>query len=274
MIFSHIFKVLVTCAILFACIPVQANLLISPTRVAFDARDRTQSINLINTSNTHKTYRLEWTQMRMNEVGNYQSVPEEEYSTFPIASPYLRFTPRQVTLAPGERQTVKLMARRSKEMTDVEYRSHLNFIVLPNDEFSGDEKQGVNLKLNLLLSYSIPIILRTDNHNAQINIKDIKVNQKQSKSFKDVLITLSREGSTSVTGNINAFFVPENSTEELHVGTLNGVNFFPDTQTLTKPLIRVNHDIEITEGILKVEYEGSKEFSGKMLATKKVRLVN
>ena len=101
---------------------VEASLLISPTRIAFGDRDRVQRVTLINSSSEVKTYRLEWVEQRVNNQGGYEILTPEQAAIFPVASKYIRFTPRQVTLQPGQRQTIKLLARRGKDIQNNEYR--------------------------------------------------------------------------------------------------------------------------------------------------------
>lgn len=251
---------------------VDANLLISPTRVAFSERDRIQTVTLINSGKEEKTYRVEWTEQKVNPEGQYQVLSEEEYQDFPIASPFLRYTPRQVTLAPGEKQVIKVMARRAAEMADNEYRSHLSFTALPNTKQPATPNGGgLSMQLNMLMSYSIPVILRTSPVDATAEIEDIKFESNPSKSLNDIVVTLSRKGQTSLTGSLKAYYTPVGESNEINIGILNGFNFFPESSRLTKTLMWAE-PINLTEGTLRVSYEGTKEFSGQILAEKKVLL--
>ncbi len=250
-----------------------ANLLISPTRVAFSERDRIQTVTLINSGKTEKTYRVEWTEQKVNPEGQYQELSEDEYQNFPIASPFLRYTPRQVTLAPGEKQVIKVMARRGAEMDEHEYRSHLSFTALPNTKQAQTQVQrgGLSMQLNMLMSYSIPVILRTSSVDATAEIEDITLEPNPNKSLNDIVVTLSRKGRTSLTGSLKAYYIPVGETEEINIGILNGFNFFPESERLTKTLMWAE-PINLTAGTLRVAYEGTKEFSGQILAEKKVLL--
>jgi len=99
----------------------------------------------------------------MSEDGVYSQYKEGETPKHAPASPYLRLSPRQLTVQPGTNQTVRIQYRPGKDMKPGEYRSHLLFSVVP--EFSGPtsvstikgegEKEGMTLKLSMQMSVVI-----------------------------------------------------------------------------------------------------------------------
>lgn len=249
-----------------------ASLLISPTRLAFDERDRVQTVTLINPTQKTNVYRVGWTEQKIGTNGSYENLSEKELESFPIASPFMRISPRQVTLGPGERQVVKVMLRRKSDMEEKEYRSHLTFTALP--DASNDAKgqsQGMSMKLNLLLSYSIPVVMRKGQLNVKTEISDIEIVKNENAEIKRLLVKLSRTGKMSTTGNLNAYFTPEGTTDKVNVATLNGFNFFPDTSSVTKELIW-HTPLPSDNGTLEVIHKGEKEFSGKILASKSIQI--
>lgn len=256
----------------FASSVVEASLLISPTRIAFGDRDRVQRVTLINTSSEEKTYRLEWVEQKITSEGGYQTLTPEEVKQFPIASKYIRFSPRQVILQPGQRQTVKLLARRGKDIEDREYRSHLRFTALPSRKKESAPVSGVSMKLDLLMSYSIPIVLRQGKLNVSAKIERIALQTSPSKPDEaEILVNLSRDGQKSTTGKLVAFYKPYGSDAETQVAVLNGFNFFPDTSNITKTVIWPNYE-RPGPGSLRIALIGEKEFAGQTLAEKIVSL--
>jgi len=252
-----------------------ANLLISPTRVAFSDRERVQSITLINSGNETKSYRMGWEEKRVDDNGNYVMLTDEEKQSFPIASPYLRFTPRQVTLGPGERQVVKVLARRKANMPEQEYRSHLLFTALPIDRSNDNRSpsKGMLMKLNLLMSYSVPVLLRNGEASIETQIEEVVINPVPEKpNMRQLLVKLSQKGNISSTGSLNAYYIPFGSNNSINVGTLNDFSFYNDSPTQTKELIWHTPIPENSKGSLTVVFEGKKEFSGQVLAQKEVTL--
>ena len=71
----------------------------------------------------------------MNENGIYKTIegPAEKFGVNAIEN-YIRYSPRQVRLNPNEKQTIRLMMRRSNSMKEGEYRSHLMFSPIPDPD--------------------------------------------------------------------------------------------------------------------------------------------
>ena len=250
----------------------EASLLISPTRIAFGERDRVQRVTLINSGSEIKTYRLEWVEQRVNKLGGYEKLSPAQIARFPIASQYIRFTPRQVTLQPGQRQTIKLLARRGKDIQNKEYRSHLRFTALPNRTNSASPVAGVAMKLDLLMSYTIPVVLRNGSLNVSAKIERIELQTKTAiPGEAHIVVNLSRQGSMSTTGKLVAFYKPLGTDAETQVAILNGFNFFPDTTTISKRVVWPDY-VRPGPGSLRIALIGEKEFSGKVLAEKIVSM--
>jgi hypothetical protein len=82
-------------------------------------------LSLANTGDKAATYSISFVQRRMNEDG-FTSIDASDEGA-PFADPYLRIYPRQVTLEPKEGQSIVLQVRRTVNMPDGEYRSHIYF---------------------------------------------------------------------------------------------------------------------------------------------------
>ena len=91
----------------------------------------------------------------------------------------LRMSPKQVTLAPNQRQTIKVSLRRPRNLPDGEYRSHLIFKELPTKSNSDTEVTGI--KLNMIMNISMPIMVRQGNTQQTSNIDDIQLFQSKNK---------------------------------------------------------------------------------------------
>lgn len=249
--------------LLFPFSSVQADLLISPTRIAFNERDRVKEIQLINTSDKRRTYRVEFVEQRAAADGGYIKLTESELSTFDIASPYIRFSPRQVTLESGQRQSIKLLARRKAGMDAAEYRSHLKFTVLP--EFNEEEQlqEGMSLKLDVFLSYTIPVFLRNDLEEPNVMLTEL--NKRTLINGKSVLdLKVVKKSNQSVAGRLVAYQLND-AGEEVEVGIVNGVNIFHELGER-----RVSIELQQTKyqnnKPLMVRFLGIQEFFGKTLA--------
>jgi len=264
------YKIVLFLQLCLLALSTQASLLVTPSRLAFDEKDRTQEVILVNSANTIKSYRLEFINMKQNPNGGYIKLASEELDTFPRADKFLRFSPRRVTLQPGESQKIKVMVRRSKNMNEPEYRSHLRFTALP-DELVGEAEEeektdGVKMKLNLLLSYSIPVILRTEKPETDVYISDFKF---VDGSKQQVTFALNKKSDNSVYGDFTVFHNVNG--KETEVGYLNGFNIYRETdaQFVDIPMYR---PLENKSGKLRVEYKGKSEFMDIELAKQEISI--
>ena len=72
----------------------------------------------------------------------------EEGVTAPVesfdlsAKRMIRYVPRQFTLAPGERQTVRVMSRIGPQTEDGEYHTHLRFLEDVTQRKEGQARSG------------------------------------------------------------------------------------------------------------------------------------
>ena len=258
------------------CFTASASLLISPTRVLIEDRDRSAKVILINTSEEVRSYRVEWVQQRALPTGGYKELTEQELETFPIASSMIRMSPKQVRLAPGERQIVKLAVRRPKGLAEGEYRSHLRFKALPPEKEveAKTATEGSAFNLKLILSYSIPVIVREGKLDYSVNIDDSQVvtSQDKGKTRYDLEVSMSRTGLNSTEGSLRAYWTPNGSNEEVLIGILNSVHFYPELKQAKYKLFWQAPEVEPKSGTLRVAYEGRKEFQGIVFSEKKYTL--
>lgn len=247
-----------------------ASLLISPTRVTFAERERSTKVFLMNTSNETKTYRLEFQQQRQLPDGRYQALNEKELASFNIASSMLRFSPRQVTLGPGERQQVRIAVRRPKDLALGEYRSHLLLAALPGSK-DRSQTEGVGIQLNLLLSFSIPVIVRAGGLDANAEFGTVALYRETGDAKPDgVTFAINRSGLHSTFGSLKAFWRPHDGGEERQVATLNNVAVFHENKqrVISLPF----HDPISQDGTLRLIYEGDDEFEGRALTEQQLTI--
>lgn len=265
----HCLVLLIITNLLF-CQAAVAGLLISPLRIAFEDRERADTIVLINSGSETRTYRLEWEQKKALAAGGYELLTESEAKTFNTASQMIRFSPKQVTLKPNERQTVRLSVRRPKGLEDGEYRSHLLFKQLPikSNEFSG---KGQGIQLDVMLSYSLPIIVRQGVRKADVEITDVNVANKADST--NIELDFKRTGASSTIGNVIVLWQALGMEKEVEVSRLNHVKFYHELSDthLSLPW-RGDNQISGMSGVLRVIYRGLEEYNGRTFVEKTVNI--
>ena len=247
-----------------------ANLLINPTRVDFLNDTRTTDVTLINTSQTTNTYRIEWAEKKVTENGQYQDVTAAQAESLSIASKMLRFSPRQVTLKPNERQTVKLAIRRPQGLADGEYRSHLLFKALaPAEDKNQQDAKASSVSFNIVLSFAIPVVVTQGTAKYDITINDAVINYNPQQKDGSVNVAISRSGTNSVMSNINAFWTPTGGKEVL-IAKTGDYNFWPEAKKVNVQLSWVGTEFAKTDGKLRIVCEGTKNFRGKTFCDKTI----
>lgn len=253
-----------------------ANLLINPTRVVFNPTDRTTDVTLINISQTTNTYRIEWAEKKAKSSGGYEDLTPAAATAanFPIASSMLRYSPRQVTLKAGERQTIKMAIRRPQGLATGEYRSHLVFKALPPmgpvaPEKAASEEEATSMKVNILLTFAIPVVVKQGAITYQIAMDDASIAYNAANKTGSVTVNMSRSGDNSVIGNIDAYWTPIGGKEQV-IAKTGDFNFWPEVNQAKATLTWIGTGFAKTDGKLRIVYEGTKDFRGKVFFDKTI----
>lgn len=250
-----------------------ANLLINPTRVDFHSDTRTVDVTLINTSSNTNTYRLEWVEKKVTETGGYENLTPAQVGSLPIASKMLRVSPRQVTLKPNERQTIKVAIRRPQGLAAGEYRSHLMFRALApaNDNGLNESNQAPSLKFNIVLNFAIPVVVTQGTPQYNLALNNASISYDPMQKLGEVNLSMSRSGTNSVIGNLNAYWTPTGGKETL-IAKLGDYNAWPEAKNTTVKLGWIGTGFAKSDGKLRIVYEGTKSFRGKTFFDKTIEI--
>jgi hypothetical protein len=189
-----------------------ADLNISPKRLVLDAKSRTGTLFIFNRGDAAGTYTFELTDRVMTPDGQVRAKTElaasgEEGAAaarLKSAEPLITFTPRRVTLAPGQSQTVRVRALVAPEDTASEYHTHFTATTLPPDdagvtieEATAAEAAGeISIKLHALFSISVPILVRSGAPDAGARLTNVTLEKRASGPV--LAFDLARTGSQSI----------------------------------------------------------------------------
>lgn len=255
------FKVAVFSGVLLFSSQAFSNLLIHPTRVNLTPDLRTFVITVGNTANVTATYELSWAEKRALPQGGYEALDGKENEAVNSVSEMVRFSPRRVTLKPGERQTIKLLLRRARGLSDGEFRSHLRFKAVPNNsEASNVASQSTSMKVSVVLNFAIPVALQVGDYDATIAIDSATIAINKDGGSGVVTTGLTREGLHSTWGDAEAYWTPKGGKEVL-LAKSGGVNVWAELDTVTQNLTMVNGNFTPSDGELRVVYKGIGAFA-------------
>lgn len=252
------FLAFVICVFTIVPTSAKADLTIMPIRIVFENRDRSAELSIINTSKTTNTYRLEWGYRRAKEEGGYESLEAPLESVFDPAK-NLVFSPKQVTIPPGESQRVRISLRRPADLPDGEYRAHL--VMKKISGTSGTQPVGVkggapslNVQMATNVGFSLPVIVRQGEYDAGATISDPQFIAPASPGQSPVLsLMLNRTGIHSITGSVKVYWAAPGQ-DEILVGQMNNINLFHE---LTKRKVGIElTEKAITSGTIHITFEG------------------
>ena len=235
----------------------QGDLMIFPKRIVFEGiQNRTQNINLSNVGKDTATYKLSYNQIKMDEDGKFISIEEPEPDQH-FASPYLRFYPRVITLAPNESQTVKIQLIKTNELQQGEYRSHLYFRAVPKTKVLEKEEttiksDGLSINLTPVFGISIANIITIGQATVAVTLSNLAVQQPE----EGIILSLdfNRSGNRSCYGDIQVNYIsPEGITTS--VATVKGFAVYaPGNLRRTKIKLNTTPNNDYTKGQLQVIY--------------------
>jgi len=199
------FHPLIACLLLSLCLSEStaadgAGLLISAHELIFDRDTRSHSLHLNNRGNRTGVYTLSWVDHTMTKEGRLFIWKDPSQSPWSL-QPYIRFSPRRVTLRPGESQRIRVALKSNRsEYEGGELFSHLNILTLnsnleetkPPTKSTQEAATGIEIKTRSAIN--IPIVWRktSDKPKAKITI--------ESKTANSLTLKIQRIGQASNRG--------------------------------------------------------------------------
>lgn len=258
-------------AMLLLALPVRADILVSPQRVYLDDDKRSTTVILRNPSAGPRTYRLEWIEQRMSEDGVYSEYKEGEVPKHSQASPYLRLSPRQITVQPNSNQSVRVEFKPGKEMKPGEYRSHMIFRVVEAlsepmtvQKIAGDgDNKGMTLMVSMQMSIAIPVVVRHQvTETPQVKIASVDVVPAATPGQPlQLAVLMESAGLVGCIGRVSVDMQRDAGAAVERIGAADNISIFAE---VGKRRLVVNlRDSSIPAGAwVRVAYEGVDEYAG------------
>ena len=226
------------------------NLNISPKRVVFANANAATAVYIFNRGDEPVTYRIELVDRVMLPSGEIRAIRDLDSdaaskqlaSGFKSAADMVQFSPRRITLAPGQSQAIRLRLLRPATLPDGEYRTTLTVSALPPEDagltaeqVAGPDNGKLGLKAVALFGVSIPVIVRQGQLVSHAHFEQVRVGGTEAH------LNLVREGQGSVYGDIE---VHEKNAKGPLVGLVRGVGVYEEVASravdiaLTRPVKR------------------------------------
>lgn len=211
-----------------------ANLLVYPTRLVLDQKDKVGKLTLKYNGTKRMKFKIKTVYYKQTDNGSLY-LDNRDKKNLDDAHDLIRFSPRFVTLDPGQVQVVRIMAKRKKDLNRGEYRAHILFESM-KEKPSNLDKDKSNISTNLVINMgvAVPVIYRYGVKSAQADILNAMVKKDEHSNFLD--ITLNRKQEASTYSKIEIF---EKDSKE-KVAEYNGISTY---------LNKVNFKFKLNESI-------------------------
>lgn len=239
----------------------QGNLLITPRRVVFEGSKKIQELNLANIGKDSARYVFSLVEIRMKEDGSFERIAEPDSGQL-FASPYLRFFPRSVILAPNESQLMKVQLSRTEQLPPGEYRSHIYFRAERDDKPLGEfearvDSGSISVSIIPIFGITIPIIVRVGELSAEVAISDVKIMKHDS--IYSTSMVLNRKGTKSVYGDVKVEHVSDAGIKTT-IGRANGVSVYtPNAKRNFEMKLKDADKVDLKKGKLLISYNSDSD---------------
>lgn len=246
------------------------DLLVTPTRALFEGGKRNEVLTLINRGSDTATYQISVMQYRMTEAGELERIESPDSGQM-FATDLIRFFPRQVTIAPGETQNVRVQLRTPEGLADGEYRSHLYFRSVPKLEplaATPDTTASAEfaVQLTAVFGVSIPVIVRQGELKGDVSIGNLALEQGASPERPVLSLTFDRQGERSVYGALKVLFRTADG-RETEVGGIGGVAVYtPNLRRSIRIPLRFPEGVDPNSGTITVTYSSMSDLKPERLA--------
>lgn len=250
------------------------DLVVAPTRLVFEGRTRSSLISLLNNGTESGVFRITVVNMRMTETGQFERL-EQDAEKLPgeeFAEGMFRFAPRQIELAPGQSQAVRVMLRKPKDLAPGEYRSHLLIQRLPKEGTAGRSieataAEGITINLVVVPGVALPIIIRHGELSGEASITNMSVAQIPG-DRKGVSFRINRSGNRSVFGDLTATYFAPGEKEGIVVSRANKLAVYvPNPSRNVVMNLTLPDGVELTAGgKIEVTYQLPSQEGGRTMA--------
>ncbi len=189
-----------------------AVLFIYPTMIMFEGKERSATVTLTNRGDAAGTFETSWSELTMTDEGGLLKVDGDAPWSI---QPYVRYSPRRVTLEPSDSQVIKIALRRDREAPEGEYYSHFKVLTLNTedlDETSEAPTSKAAVTIRARSAVAIPIIWRNSQSSPDATIESVDIDQEKNQ----LSVGVRRNGKLSVRGYLHVLgTAPDGTRSEL-----------------------------------------------------------
>jgi hypothetical protein len=182
--------------------PCHAQVAVTPPSILFDGEPGTKAITVTNTGPRERIYRVSLLNLLMQPDGNMVAAGEPQEGEH-FAGEEVRFSPREVVLAPGKSEVVRFHVA---SLRPGEYRTHVLVQQVPDvgalDKPPFLRENGVTVDLQAVYGVAIPLIIRQGEVPVSLRFAEAQIAQMPD-GAPAVALKLERGGARSLRGTLS-----------------------------------------------------------------------
>ena len=207
-----------------------SDLMLTSRRLVLQGNQRSDEVSVINNGSKPHSYRVKVNYRDMDEKGAMTEREEAVAGERPWQD-LIRFSPRQMVLAPGKSQVIRVAVKKPADLPEGEYRYYLTVQLLPDalePVPASDPKDSVRIQVQTVFGLAIPVIFRNGNLKARAGLEGLRFVAAEEGKAPSLGFRLTRQGQASIYGHLAATFTPAAGGAAEEVGVSKGVAVYAD----------------------------------------------
>lgn len=207
--------------------------MLTARRLVIQGSKRADEISIMNQGSQPYSYRIKMSYRDMDEQGKLVEREEAKAGERPWQE-LIRFSPRQVTIAAGKSQVIRVAIKKPAELPDGEYRYFLTVQMLPLPPAptpappEDSQNNTIQAQVQVLYAMSIPVIYRNGKVQGDAGLADIAFVPPAEGKLPSLKFRLTRSGKASIYGELRASFTPSGGGEPEDVGLVKGIAVYAE----------------------------------------------
>lgn len=188
---------------------------VSPRRVDIADRQRTASLNIVNRSDRPVSYTFGWQRRALSPDGEVLVLKEGQTTPgYRPADEIIQFSPRRITLQPGERQKIRFLVQRPADLPEGEYYSHFLIMPEPIEEGMGPRlnREGIGGVLQVRTHTALPVFVRQGKTDVSLELREASIFQKNGTPHFRYALANTSTRTIYARGEIECYTSVENKT--------------------------------------------------------------
>lgn len=240
----------------------QASLQVYPTRVFIDEKSRGQTLSLKHTGARAETYKISVVYYKMKPDGSVEKRQPTEPLPSDFAKGLFRYSPKRVTLEPGNTQILRIKAKSLGRFKAGEYRAH--FLFQPIGEGIGESQATMQLRAKVAVA--IPIVVSKGKQRYSAEIAELQL-QRDSARFSAII---RNTGTGYLFGEISLYHQTNQRKKRLFY--VKGVSSYIPERKVDYKISEAQSLKDLNGGQLLLEYRQPEKLGGALLGSQTVGL--